>query len=99
MSPLAAGLLPFDLAFNGQGDLFVSTGTAVRRITPGADGRIDGSIDEHPLQVTDVGPVLLRPAPTPQEFRVNTVFDRQIRAFGAAGLLYVVVKVGAALGA
>ncbi len=45
----------------------------------------DNSLEELPLEVVDVGAVLLRPARSPEDVQSNPHFDRQIRAFGALG--------------
>lgn len=44
--PLDAGLYPWSLAFGSEGSLYVASNDRVLRITPGADGRVDGSADE-----------------------------------------------------
>src|SRR5216117_1071495 len=92
--PFGGGVRASDVDRDGESVLLPTAfsrvpGVPHARLILGREGYdaalFEGGIDEHPLQVTDVGPVLIRPAPTPREFRTNSMFDRQVRAFGAAG--------------
>jgi|SRR5215213_853635 len=47
--------------------------------------RLSAEGDELPLEVIDVGPLVQRLAKVPEDHFPESIFDRQIRAFGAAG--------------